>query len=116
MPIVVGVERHVDLLILLQFLNSASANDASEVQYTVVVEIMGLQRSDLLAPATEQCSQKCEGVKRLLQLADDAKAPHGEQTDSSSRLLKSGGESQVARWPSHFERADSFRNETLRPS
>src|SRR5579871_1755869 len=34
MPIVVGVERHVDLLILLQFLNSASANDASKVQYT----------------------------------------------------------------------------------
>jgi hypothetical protein len=68
------IERHVDLLVLFQFLHSAFANDASKVKYAVVVEIMGLQRNSLLAPASEAGKKQGESVKRRFQSADDTKA------------------------------------------
>jgi hypothetical protein len=46
------IERHVDLLVLFQFHYSAFVNDASKVQYAVVIEIIRLQRCSLLAART----------------------------------------------------------------
>ena len=68
------IERHVDLLVLFQFHHSAFVNDASKVQYAVVIEIMRLQRCSLLAPASEARKKQREGVIRRFQSADDAKA------------------------------------------
>jgi hypothetical protein len=62
------IERHVDLLVLFQFHHSAFVDDASKVQYAVVIEVMGLQRSSLLAPASEAGPALEEAIKGRLGL------------------------------------------------
>ncbi len=74
MPVVVGVERHVNLLAFFQVQQSTLVNDASKMQYIVVVQIMGLQWSSLLASATKQSDQQSEGIPRFFQPVHDAKA------------------------------------------
>lgn len=70
----VGVERHVNLLVLFQLHNTTFVNYTAEMQYTVLVQIVRLQGSSFLASATKQCNQQSESASRLLQSANDATA------------------------------------------
>ena len=62
------IEWRVDLLVLFQFHHPAFVDDASKVQYAVVVEIMRLQHGGLLAPASEAGKKQGESIKGAFSL------------------------------------------------